>query len=208
MTLARTILPRLTRSVPLVVALLVGSAVAAAAQWPGSSSAPTAAGPSPFDNPPAAPPGARAPSPFDNPPASPFGGSPQQPPCMDEFMPMRQEAEKRAGLIREAGKKKAPREEICKLLQAFATAEGKMLKFVETKSQQCAIPPQVAGQLKASHERTLKARTQVCSAAAGAGAAAAPSLSDALGTSRSPIPETTPTGRSTFDTLTGNALAR
>jgi len=39
-------------------------------------------------------------------------------------------------------------------------------------------------------------------------AAPAPSLSDALGTTRLPTPETTRTGSGTLDTLTGNAIQR
>jgi hypothetical protein len=128
---------------------------------------------------------------------------------MKDFLPLRQDAEKKAGFIRAASQKKAPREEVCKLLQNFAAAEAKMVKFVETNSQTCGIPPQIATQIKASHERTLKARTQVCAAApAGAGKPAAPSLSDALGTANAPIPETTKSGNGAFDTLTGNALTR
>jgi hypothetical protein len=220
MILART---TLARTVPLVIALLVGCAVEAAAQWPGSGPATQRpAGASPFDAAPAAPPRAAAPSPFDAPRAaprtagaspfdapagaSPFGGQPQEPPCMKDFAPLREDAEKKAGLIRTASQKKAPREEICKLITNFSAAEGKMVNFIETKSASCGIPKQIATQMKASHERTLKARTQVCAAAPAGGQAAAPSLSDALGTATAPIPETAKSGSNAFDTLTGNAL--
>jgi hypothetical protein len=53
----------------------------------------------------------------------------------------------------------------------------------------------------------VKIRTQVCNAAA-APRPAAPSLSDALGGPVIATPENTKTGRGTFDTLTGNALAK
>jgi hypothetical protein len=193
----------------IVIALLVGGVGGAPAQWPGGPpAAQRPAGPSPFDAPPA--PGRAGSSPFDAPTAaSPFGAPQQDPPCMKDFLPLRQDAEKKAGLIRAASQRKAPREEVCKLLQNFAAAEAKMVTFVETNSRTCGIPPQISTQIKASHERTLKARTQVCAAGpAGAGKPVAPSLSDALGTANAPIPDTAKSGSSAFDTLTGNALTR
>jgi hypothetical protein len=66
-------------------------------------------------------------------------------------------------------------------------------------------------QMEANHGRTVKLRDQICQIAArgGGGGPAAPSLSDALGTSRVPDASTTSTGRGTLDTLTGgNPLAR
>jgi len=67
--------------------------------------------------------------------------------------------------------------------------------------------------MKSNHDRTLKIRDQVCGGGPmGAGAAPppppTPRLSDELGIGRIPGPSTTSTGRGTFDTLTGNPLAR
>jgi len=131
----------------------------------------------------------------------------QEPPCIKDFVALRQEAEKRAAAIKAGMEKKVPREEACKLFQAFAAAEIKLIKFSESSAMSCGIPPQAIAQMKAGHERTTKARTQVC-AAGPAGKPAAPSLSDALGTSSAPIPEVSKGTGGTFDTLTGNALSK
>jgi hypothetical protein len=137
------------------------------------------------------------------------GGGGQEPPCMKDFLPLREEAQKRAMAIKAGMEKKVPREEACKLFQAFAAAEIKMIKFSESNSTWCGIPPQAIEQMKQGHERTVKARTQVCAAGpVGAAKPSAPSLSDALGTSNAPIPEVSKGTGGTFDTLTGNALSR
>ena len=147
-------------------------------------------------------------------PMSPMGGGmpqqQQQPPCASDFIPLREEAEKRASVIRAAseGKKKLTQPEACAAFRALVTAEGKVVKFIVDKHAQCGIPEQAIGQVKANHARTTKIRDQVCNAARAPGPAA-PSLSDALGTSRVPDASSTSTGRGTLDTLTaGNPLAR
>ncbi len=136
----------------------------------------------------------------------------QTPPCFNEFLPLRQEAEKRAEPLRTAGqpgKAKLTQPEACKAFKEFAAAEGKMMKFVEEKNVWCGIPLEAVKQMKANHLRTVKMRDQVCNAARPAAAApAAPSLSDALGTARIPDARNTNTGRGTLDTLTGNPIAR
>ena len=59
------------------------------------------------------------------------------------------------------------------------------------------------------HEHATQLAKQVCDVAAQGGPRpAGPSLSDALGSATVPDASTTKTGRGTFDTLTGNALAK
>lgn len=145
-----------------------------------------------------------------------LGGQPAgQPPgaeqCMKEFLPLRQDAEKKAAAIKAAGARKAPPEEACKLISSFAGAEVKMISFIDTNSRKCGIPPEIGKQLKSGHANTEKMKTTVCNVAQqrAQGAPAGPSLSDVLGTS-SAIPEVRASrrGGATFDTLNGNALAR
>ena len=129
---------------------------------------------------------------------------------MKSFMPLREEAEKRGKLIKAAGDRKASPEEACKLIGNFGQAEIKMIKFVETNSARCGIPPSVAEQLKTGHRNTETMLKNVCGAAqAQQRGPAAPSLSEVLGTSAA-APEATVTkkGGSTFDTLNGNVLTR
>jgi len=135
-------------------------------------------------------------------------GQQQVPPCFNEFMPLRNEAEKRGNAIQAASKRKAPREEICGLFKSFAAAEAKYVKYAETNATWCGIPAEAVKQMKSNHSQTLRIRSQVCAAAAAPARPRGPTLGDALGTTRVPTPDTTRTGRGTFDTLTGNPLTR
>ena len=79
--------------------------------------------------------------------------------CMKGFVPLREEAEKRGKLIKAASDRKAPPDEACKLIGNFGQAEMKMIKYVETNSAKCGIPPQIADQLKNGHKNTEKMQT-------------------------------------------------
>jgi hypothetical protein len=146
-------------------------------------------------------------------PGGPAGGAPpgaQE--CMNTFMPLRQDVEKKAAVIKAAGARRAPPEEACKLITVYVAAEEKMLKYVETNAKKCGIPPEVPKQMKGGHANSLKMKQMVCNAAeqqARGAAAAAPSLSEALGTN-SALPEvrSAKRGGAAFETLSGNALKR
>ena len=147
---------------------------------------------------------------------SPFAAPPTQagPPdnCMKEFLPLRQEAEKRGQALRGASEKHQGPDVACKLINSFIQAEIKMIKYVETNSARCGIPPQISEQLKKGHKGSEAMQERICTAAANMKnqAPAGPSLSDVLG-SAAALPEPTvakKSGGSTFDTLSGNALTR
>jgi hypothetical protein len=191
--------------VPLAVSLTLVLVTSAAAQF-----APGSVQPGQF--PPA---GTMSPAPGMGAPGmgAPAGAPPGQPPCFNDFMPLRQDAEKRAGAIQAAAKRKAPREEICKLFKNFAEAEIKVVKFVSTNQQQCGIPPQAIEQMKTNHTKTVQTRDKICSGEGGptlggAPRPSGPGLSEALGTSRLITPNTAAGRSGAFETLTGNALAR
>jgi hypothetical protein len=137
------------------------------------------------------------------------GGPPEQ--CMKEFLPLREEAEKRGKLIKAASDRHAPPEEACKLIANFSQAEIKMIKYIEGHAAKCGIPPQIADQLKTGHKNTDNMQQKVCSVAQQQQKGpAGPSLSELLGSSAA-LPEATATlkkGGSTFDTLNGNVLTR
>ena len=146
-----------------------------------------------------------------------FGGGPPQqqagPPggefCQTGFLPLRADAEAKAKAIGAAGKRKAPPAEACKLIGAFAQAELKMIKFVETNSQKCGIPAQVGEQMKKGHANTTNLQTKVCNVATQQQQGpAGPSLSEALGSASLPEAKSLKKGGSTFDTLNGNVLTR
>jgi hypothetical protein len=195
-----------------------GMAATASAQVPmGGGNLPT------FDTaPPAPPPGAgmggagMAPPPGAPPQGGGFGAPPgQEPPCFKEFTPLRDAAEKKGLLIKAAVERKAQRQEVCKLFKVYAAAEGKVMKFITDNREACQVPPQAVSTMQANHDRTVKTRDQICAAGPGApGVAGAPvpppqpRLSDELGVRSVISPEMTKPGKGTFDTLTGNPLAR
>jgi hypothetical protein len=155
-----------------------------------------------------------APPPGSPPPgaAPPPGAPPGGPPCMNDFVPLRQEAEKRAGAIKVAAQHKAERSEICKLITRFSEAEAKFAQYLEKNQTWCGIPAQIVAQVKTNHAKTMKTRAQVCSNSGPMGAQGpnippGPGLSDVLGTSRVPSASNTSTGKGgTFDTLSGNPI--
>jgi hypothetical protein len=203
-----------TRALILTSVLLLAGLAQAAAQF---TSAPAQS--NPFPPPPGQsnpfPPAPGQSSPFPPPPgqasrqASPVpapgaarpGGSH---PC-EAFVPLRQAAERDASAIRAASERKASREQVCPLFQRFAVSESKVIKFMETNRTLCGVPPSAIKQVKTNHAQTVKIRNVVCSKAPAA--PAGPTLSDALGGPLTPTEPPKP-GRGTFDTLTGNVLAR
>jgi hypothetical protein len=130
--------------------------------------------------------------------------------CMKEFMPMREDAEKKGKMIKAASDRHATADEACKLIKVYGAAESKMISYVERNGKRCGIPSQVDDQLKGSHKNTEMMTQKVCNVAQQAQArSSGPSLSEMLGSSAA-LPEATPTkkGGSTFDTLNGNVLTR
>ncbi len=131
--------------------------------------------------------------------------------CMKEFLPMREEAERRSKLLKAAGDKRSGPDEACKLIKGFIEAELKMMKYVQTNAARCQIPPQIADQLSKGHKRNEEMKTKICAAAVQMAkqGPAGPSLSEVLG-SATQLPEVTPAKKtgSVFDTLNGNSLTR
>ena len=218
----RLIVP-LTAAVVTVHAGQVFAQSAFPAPLPNQSAAPANASPFPPVNGAAPSAAVGAPSPFPSQGAAPvsgaaFGGAPPPPAagggadaCMKGFVPLREEAEKRGKLIKAASDRKASPDEACKLIGNFGQAELKMIKYVETNSAKCGIPPQIADQLKNGHKNTEKMQKQVCGMAAQVQARgpAGPSLSEVLGSSAAlPEAQAVKKGGSTFDTLNGNVLTR
>ena len=137
------------------------------------------------------------------------GATPEQQACLREFTNYREEVEKRALAAKSGSEKKVQREEMCKLVTAYSAAEAKWIKYSEDHVANCGIPKQVVEQIKTVHVRTADIRSKICAAGPQAGPPAAPSLSDALGTTQLSTPQTEKRkAGGTLDTLTGNALTR
>jgi len=146
---------------------------------------------------------------FGPPPAAPQAGPSEA--CMKDFVPLREEAERRGKLIKAASDRHAPPDEACKLIGSFGEAETKMIKYVETHQSKCGIPQQVADQLRSGHKGTEALLKKVCAVAQQAQqrGPAGPSLSEVLGSAMAePQATSVKKGGSTFDTLNGNVLSR
>ncbi|HEX2655129.1 MAG TPA: hypothetical protein VHN11_15955 [Xanthobacteraceae bacterium] len=127
--------------------------------------------------------------------------------CMNDFMPLRSEAEKRAAAIKAGTERKASRNELCGLFRRFSEAELKVVKYAEQNQGWCGIPPEAVATMKKNHVRTAEIEHKVCAPdpLGGAEKPKGSGLSEALGT-RSFMPDASSTGRGTFDTLSGSAL--
>jgi hypothetical protein len=131
----------------------------------------------------------------------------QMPPQCNGFLKLRDDAQQKGQAIGAAEKRKADRKEVCRLVQRFAVAEAAAVKFLENNKTWCGVPDQAISSAKATHEKTLKFRTVVCSDAPQP-RPRMPTLSDAIGTPTVDTAKNTKTGQGTFDTLTGNPLAK
>jgi hypothetical protein len=134
------------------------------------------------------------------------GAAAGMPPCMSQFLPMRAEAEKRAGVLQAGISKKKTRPEICQLFRHFSEAEEKVVKFAVTNQVGCGIPAEAVAMMKKNHAKTTEVRDRVCSAEEPK--PAGPNLGEALGFGNLPNAETTRAGTGTFDSLSGNPLAK
>jgi hypothetical protein len=132
--------------------------------------------------------------------------SPQQmPPCVKEFVRLRNDTEHKGAAIKAAEHKVTP-QVACKLFDSFTASEDKMLKYAIKNSVWCGIPGEVVENIKKGHARSMEIRNHVCHLAAeGPPRPPGPTLSDALG-GTVPDASNIRTGHGTFDTLTGTPL--
>jgi hypothetical protein len=94
------------------------------------------------------------------------GGTVEQQACMEKFVPIRAEAEKRANAIKAASDRKAPPQEACGLIKSYVQAEAELVSYVTAKQTACGIPPEIPKQLKANQARSQQMLKVVCHAAA------------------------------------------
>jgi hypothetical protein len=125
-------------------------------------------------------------------------------PC-DGFLPLRDDAQKKGAAIGAAQKRHADREEMCKLVTVFSIAEEKAAQFLEKNKGWCGVPDQAIASAKDMHAKTVHFKEVVCSPAP---QPHVPTLSEAIGGPALDTVKNTKTGAGTFDTLTGNPLAK
>src|SRR5262249_50266182 len=100
-----------------------------------------------------------------------MGAPPQQqggPPGMAEFMPLRNEAEKRADVLKAGIEKKMERPKLCGLFRNFSDAEEKVVKYAVTNQKHCNIPTDAVNMMKKNHAKTAQVRDKVCAPEAAA----------------------------------------
>jgi len=124
----------------------------------------------------------------------------------NDFGKLTEEAQKRSAAVAGAIKAKVDRKQICTLMTSFLAAETNVVKFLQDNKVWCGIPDQAIAVSKANHEKSLKFRTMACTEEVPR--PKAPTLSDAIKPPSIDSAKNTQTGRGTFDTLTGNPLAR
>ena len=137
-----------------------------------------------------------------------FGGPPAAgpPPACQQLMVLRDETEKNGKAIQQANERKAPVQVACRLFKAYLASEVKFIKGLEDGSKMCGVPPEAIKHVKEAHVKASQVAKEICEAAAQGPRPTGPSLSDALGAGPVVPDKTKPGG--TFDTLSGNALAR
>ncbi|TWC00493.1 hypothetical protein FBZ93_105290 [Bradyrhizobium macuxiense] len=98
--------------------------------------------------------------------------------CTNDFASLRRDTEARGRLIKAAADRHAPPAEACTLINSYNQAEIKMIKFVEANAARCAIPLQIAVQLKTGHTNTETLLRKVCAKAEQAAARPAGQVGD------------------------------
>jgi hypothetical protein len=129
----------------------------------------------------------------------------QSPSPCDGFIPLRDDAKQKAMAIATAEKRHADPKELCSVVSRFYVAEGAALKFLEANKTWCGVPEAAITGAKATHAKTAKFRDMVCNPTA---QRRAPTLSDAIGLPTLDTAKNTKTNTGTFNTLTGNPLAK
>jgi hypothetical protein len=179
---------RVLSSFSVAAVLAVASAYSAQAQFGGMPGMPGAPGMGGFGAPPTAGP----------------------PPACRELMVMRDETQKNGSAIAAAQQRKVKADvvEACKLFKVFLASEAKFIRGMTENMSLCGVPPQVIKSYQDGHGKAIQIGKQVCEAAERP-QPTGPSLSDALNSAPVlPDADNTKTGRGTYDTLQGNALAR
>jgi hypothetical protein len=142
-----------------------------------------------------------------------FGAPPPQagpPPACQQLIVLKEEREKNGAALSAVGKSKVRPEpaEVCKLFKVYLASESKLMQGLTENSATCGVPPQVIKQFQEMHGKAVQTGKQVCEAAEHP-RQTGPSLSDALNSAPTlPDADNTKTGKGTYDTLQGNALAR
>jgi hypothetical protein len=176
--------------------------------WPGEGAQQAAAPPAAAPMGPMAPMG--APPQMMGPMGARPQGAPADNPCLKEFLRLRSEVEKKGAVAKAVNDRKGSREEMCAAISGIHVAQVVWVKYAAGEGSKCGIPPDIVKQLRGGQDHLAKLRKNVCAAGpATAGAPAAPSLSEALGTAQLPPSSGSEGPRKrggVLDTMTGTPI--
>jgi hypothetical protein len=82
--------------------------------------------------------------------------------CIGPFAAHRQEVEKLAAAVIAGSQKRVSREDLCKLVSAYAAAEANWLQYAEANVMTCAIPKSTVDEIKRGHAGTSQVREKIC----------------------------------------------
>jgi hypothetical protein len=85
--------------------------------------------------------------------------------CLKGYNPLREDAEKKGKLIKEASDRHASPVEACKIIASYRAAEVKMIKYLEVNAVACEVPARITEQLKNGHKNTEALEKKVCAVA-------------------------------------------
>jgi hypothetical protein len=140
--------------------------------------------------------------------ASPRAASAQDASQCNQFQVLSQQTQIKANAVTAGMKAKLGPQDLCKLMNVFVTSEGATVKFLADNKTWCGVPEQMLSVATANHQKSVKMRDAICSNA-DAPRPKAPSLSDAIKTPPLDSAANTKTGGyGTFNSLTGNPLAK
>jgi hypothetical protein len=88
------------------------------------------------------------------------------PPACQQLLAARDETQRHAMAISDAGQKKAGPEEACRLFKVFLASETKLIEGLEQNSALCGVRPEVIDRVKTQHAQAARTGKQVCEAAA------------------------------------------
>jgi hypothetical protein len=91
--------------------------------------------------------------------------SEKQAACMKEFSSLREDAQEKRKLIKEASDRHASPVEVCKIIASYGVAEVRMIKYMEANAAACEVPARITDQLRIGHRNTEALAKQVCTAA-------------------------------------------
>ena len=85
--------------------------------------------------------------------------------CLKGFNLLREDADKKGQLIKEASDRHASPVEACKIIASYGVAEAKMIKYLEANATACEVPARITDELRNGHKNTGALEKKVCTVA-------------------------------------------